>query len=107
MSLALANYCGIYSSEMYGDVLITIDDNPRSPSGGLKIDFAQTALFKGQLKHWHYDTFELTWSTQMMLPRGKATFVLNSDGKPSELKVVVDNPDFDFSELILVREQEK
>jgi len=43
----------------------------------------------------------------MMLPRGKATFVLNSDGKPVELKVVVDNPDFDFTELILVRKQEK
>jgi CubicO group peptidase (beta-lactamase class C family) len=106
MSLALANYCGIYSSEMYGDVLITMDDNPRSPFGGLKIDFAQTALFKGQLKHWHYDTFELTWSTQMMLPRGKATFVLNSDGKPIELKVIVDNPDFDFSELVLKRNPE-
>jgi len=107
MSLPLAEYCGVYSSEMYGDVLITIDDNPRKPYGGLKIDFAPTALFKGQLNHWHFDTFELTWSTQMMLPRGKATFVLNSDGKPVELKVVVDNPDFDFTELILVRKQEK
>jgi hypothetical protein len=106
MSLALANYCGIYSSEMYGDVIVTIDDNPRSPFGGLKIDFAPTALFKGQLKHWHYDTFELTWSTQMMLPRGKATFVLNSDGKPIELKVIVENPDFDFSELVLKRNPE-
>jgi len=104
LSLPLASYCGVYSSEMYGDVLITIDENPRSPFGGLKIDFAPTALFKGQLKHWHYDTFELTWSTQMMLPKGKATFVLDSAGKPIELKIVVDNPDFDFTELVLVRQ---
>jgi hypothetical protein len=71
----------------------------------LKINFAPTALFKGQLTHWHYDTFELTWSTQMMLPSGKATFVLNENGKPCELKIVVDNPDFDFTELVLLREQ--
>ena len=104
MSLPLANYCGVYTSEMYGEVLITIDDNPISPFGGLKIDFAPTALFKGQLTHWHYDTFELSWSTQMMLPKGKATFVLNKEGKPTELKVVVDNPDFDFTELVLLRQ---
>jgi hypothetical protein len=104
MSLPLSNYCGVYNSEMYGDVLITIDDNPISPFGGLKIDFAPTALFKGQLTHWHYDTFELSWSTQMMLPKGKATFVLNEAGKPIELKIVVDNPDFDFTELILRRQ---
>ena len=106
MSLALAEYCGVYTSEMYGDVLVTIDPNPLTPYGGLKIDFAPTALFKGQLTHWHYDTFELSWSAQMMLPKGKATFVLNAEGKPVELKVVVDNPDFDFTELILLRKQD-
>ncbi|MFM7234830.1 MAG: serine hydrolase, partial [Flavobacteriales bacterium] len=31
LSLPLANYCGIYSSEMYGDVLITMDDQPLTP----------------------------------------------------------------------------
>ena len=103
MSLPLANYTGVYSSEMYGDVLITIDENPLTPFGGLKIDFAPTALFKGQLTHWHYDTFELSWTTQMMLPKGKATFVLGADGKPVELQLVVDNPDFDFTELKLKR----
>ncbi|MFN5620798.1 MAG: serine hydrolase, partial [Flavobacteriales bacterium] len=103
MSLPLASYTGVYSSEMYGDVLITIDENPLTPFGGLKIDFAPTALFKGQLTHWHYDTFELSWTTQMMLPKGKATFVLGADGKPVELQVVVDNPDFDFTELKLKR----
>jgi CubicO group peptidase (beta-lactamase class C family) len=107
LSLPLAAYCGVYSSEMYGDVLITLDENPLKPFSGLKIDFAPTSLFKGQLTHWHYDTFELSWSTQMMLPKGKATFVMNSDGKPVELKVVVDNPDFDFSELVLLRKPEK
>jgi len=105
MSLPLANYCGIYSSEMYGDVLITIDDNPLTPYGGLKITFEPTPLFKGQLTHWHYDTFELSWTTQMMLPKGKATFILDASGQIEELRVVVDNPDFDFTELKLKRQK--
>lgn len=105
LSLPLADYCGIYSSEMYGDVIITIDDQPLTPFGGLKITFEPTALFKGQLTHWHYDTFQLSWTTQMMLPKGKATFVIGVDGKPEELKVVVDNPDFDFTELKLIRKK--
>jgi len=103
MSLPLGEYCGIYSSEMYGDVIITMDDTPLTPFGGLKIIFEPTALFQGQLTHWHFDTFELSWSTQMMLPKGKATFIINSEGKPTELKVIVDNPDFDFTELRLLR----
>ena len=97
-TLKLDAYCGTYSSEMYGDVVITLGNTDL-----LKIDFKPTPLFKGTLSHWHYDTFELAWSTQMMLPKGKVTFVLGSDGKPEELKIVVDNPDFDFTELILVR----
>ncbi len=97
-SLALDDYCGTYHCEMYGDVLVTKEDKDN-----LKIDFKPTALFKGTLSHWHFDTFQLSWTTQMMLPKGKATFVIGADGKVSELKVVVDNPDFDFTELKLLK----
>lgn len=97
-SLPLLDYCGIYHSEMYGDVEIA-----QASDGSLLVDFKPTALFKGKLNHWHYDTFQLSWTTQMMLPKGKATFVLNAEGKPMELKVVVDNPDFDFTELVLLK----
>ncbi len=101
-SLALKDYAGTYSSEMYGDVVISIGAGDK-----LIIDFKPTALFKGELTHWHYDTFQLSWTTQMMLPKGKATFVLDAEGKPTELKVVVENPDFDFTELKLLRKLEK
>jgi CubicO group peptidase (beta-lactamase class C family) len=97
-SLPMQAYVGVYSSEMYGDVKVYLSD-----AGELQIDFAPTALFKGHLVHWHFDTFQLKWSTKMMLPPGKVTFVLDKDGKPTEMKVVVENPDFDFSELKLVR----
>lgn len=97
-SLALDAYVGIYSSPMYGDVEVLKDDR-----GELQIDFHPTALFKGTLSHWHYDTFRLNWSTQMMLPPGKVTFVLDAEGKVSEIKVLCENPDFDFSELVLMK----
>lgn len=70
----------------------------------LLIDFTHTELFKGTLTHYHYDTFRLDWSTQMMLPSGTANFVVGADGAVSALNVVVENPDFDFSELRFIRE---
>jgi hypothetical protein len=97
-SLAAKDYAGIYRSEMYGDVEVFADNG-----GELRIDFHPTALFKGKLTHWHYDTFQLHWSTKMMLPPGKATFMLDHKGRPTELRIEVVNPDFDFSELKLLR----
>jgi hypothetical protein len=41
----------------------------------------------------------------MMLPKGKATFILDASGQIEELRVVVDNPDFDFTELKLKRQR--
>jgi CubicO group peptidase (beta-lactamase class C family) len=99
-SLTLEKYTGTYHSKMYGDVVVSIQGNQ------LKIDFKPTALFKGDLVHWHYDTFQLNWTTQMMLPNGKVTFIIDANGNVSELKVVVDNPDFDFTELILHKQKD-
>ncbi|MEZ4799820.1 MAG: serine hydrolase [Flavobacteriales bacterium] len=97
-SLTLDQYCGTYESEMYGAVEITKKDDKT-----LIIDFKPTDLFKGTLTHWHLDTFQLNWSTQMMLPSGEATFIINKDGEVEELRVVVENPDFDFTELKLMK----
>ena len=96
-SLELTSYAGTYTSEVYGDVEIMVKD------GQMSIDFKPTALFKGNLSHFHYDTFELSWSTQMMLPKGKVTFLLDAKGNVSEMKVDVPNPDFDFGELKLLK----
>lgn len=100
-SLDLSGYCGLYESKMYGGIEVAMGSG-----GNLMIDFKPTALFKGELVHWHFDTFQLVWSTQMMLPPGKVTFVLGADGKPEEMRVIVENPDFDFTELKLVRRKD-
>ena len=97
-SLPLTEFAGTYSSPMYGEVEVKIE-----PSGELSIDFKPTALFKGKLGHWHLDTFKLNWTTQMMLPPGDVSFVINAQGKVEELRVFVENPDFDFTELKLMK----
>jgi CubicO group peptidase (beta-lactamase class C family) len=99
-SLSLEKYAGTYHSKMYGDIVVSLQDNQ------LKIDFKPTALFKGDLTHWHYDTFQLKWTTQMMLPSGKVTFIMDASGNVSEMKIVVDNPDFDFTELKMLKQKD-
>lgn len=88
-------FVGRYHSDMYGDVVVTKSDNK------LLIDFEPTALFKGNLYWEGGSLFELTWSTQMMLPKGTAFFVVNAKNEVEELKINVENPDFDFTELKL------
>ena len=96
-SFSLEAYAGVYASEMYGDVVVKLE------GAALTIDFVPTALFKGTLSHWQHETFTLDWSTQMMLPSGTATFVQDHNGKVIELRIIVENPDFDFSELKLYK----
>ena len=96
-SLPLSAYAGTYTDRMYGDLVIAWENEE------LLIDFTHTELFKGTLSPWHFDTFKLTWTTKMMLPEGTATFVLDAEGRPERVEIVVENPDFDFTELKFVR----
>jgi hypothetical protein len=88
---------GVYRSDMYGDVEVIKNGDV------YKIDFKPTELFKGTLLHIDNNVFALHWSTQMMLPSGKVQFISNMEGKMEEMRVVVENPDFDFSELKLYK----
>jgi hypothetical protein len=92
-SLDIKEYAGTYNSEMYGDLTLRVIGDQ------LAFQFEPTPIFRGTIRHWHYDTFRLNWGTQMMLPSGFMTFILNAEGKVAEVKVDVPNPDFDFTEL--------
>ncbi|MFN3918591.1 MAG: serine hydrolase [Flavobacteriales bacterium] len=92
-SLSLEKYCGTYGGEMYGNCEIKLED------GNLTIDFLPTPLFKGNLKHWHYETFTITLPQVPSLPKGRLRFILDKNGEVEELKIEIPNPDFDFSEL--------
>jgi CubicO group peptidase (beta-lactamase class C family) len=97
-SKTLAAYAGSYSDAMYGDVLVSMQDDT------LQFEFEPTPLFQGTLEHWHFDTFRLHWGTQMMLPKGMAQFTLNMKGQVESLDFDVPNPDFDFTELHFIKQ---
>ncbi|PYT10295.1 MAG: hypothetical protein DMF60_00545, partial [Acidobacteria bacterium] len=76
-TLALDKYAGTYKDEMYGDAKVTIEN------GKLALT---TPGFAGDLEHWNYDTFRVTWRARSL---GKAlvTFTLNAQGKVDEMKL--------------------
>ena len=52
-SLALEDYAGTYTSDLYGDVRLTVE------GGRLVLSYAPD--YVADLEHWHHDTFRATW----------------------------------------------
>ncbi len=77
-SLDLEKYAGDYTSEMYGDVKIALEN------GKLMAKFGPN--FTGEMAHWHYDVFQVVWQDKV---EGKAflSFRLNQQGKVAEMNV--------------------
>lgn len=98
-SLALKDYIGTYSSELYGDATIAEEN------GKLVLRLVPAPNFVADLEHWHYDTFQIKWrnSVTYNFPRGFVTFTLDGKGKTDELKIDQPNNDFWFYELELKR----
>lgn len=92
-SLSPEDYTGVYGGEMFGEATVKLED------GNLFVLFEPAPMFLGTLSHWHFDTFEITFEKFPSLPPGFCTFVLDHNGKVSEMKIDVPNPDFDFTEL--------
>ena len=71
-SLALEKYAGDYQNEMYGDTKLVMENG--------KLKLQRGANFTGDLEHWHYDTFRVTWRDRQQ-GKGFISFRLNSQGK--------------------------
>src|SRR5439155_16199776 len=71
-SLPLARYAGTYADSAYGDAVV------REEGEKLVVQFGRTT---GDLEHWHYDTFQITWRTATR-DRALATFRLDAKGAP-------------------------
>ncbi|MBI9035233.1 MAG: DUF3471 domain-containing protein [Bacteroidales bacterium] len=91
--LPLNEYSGVYHCEMYGDAIVKLED------GYLRLHLNPTKIFEGPLKHIQYNTFEIEFSKVPSLPKGKVNFILDDNGKISQMTIDVPNPDFDFTEL--------
>ncbi len=61
----------MYQSEMYGDVEI------RFNGGKLSQHFGPN--FNGDLEHWNYDTFQVSWRDKVQ-GKGLVIFSLNAKG---------------------------
>jgi CubicO group peptidase (beta-lactamase class C family) len=94
-SLGLGAYAGTYGGQMYGDAKVTEEN------GRLVVRLLPSPAYVGDLEHWHFDTFRIKWRDSVVYPypRGWVTFHLDPQGKVSEMKIDVPNPDFDFKEL--------
>jgi len=82
-TLALDKYAGAYKDEMYGDAKVAVQN------GKLVLT---TPGFVGDLDHWNYDTFQVTWR-ERSLGKALVTFTLNARGKVDEMKL----PDLQIS----------
>ena len=94
-SLPLSAYAGTYGGPMYGDARVALED------GRLVVRLLPSPAYVGDLEHWHFDTFRIKWRESVVYPypRGWVSFQLDHQGKVSEMKIDVPNPDFDFKEL--------
>ncbi|HEX8146799.1 MAG TPA: DUF3471 domain-containing protein, partial [Pyrinomonadaceae bacterium] len=94
-SLPLSSYAGTSGGQMYGDAKVTEEQ------GRLVVRLLPSPAYVGDLEHWHFDTFRIKWRESVVYPypRGWVTFNLDAQGKVSEMKIDVPNPDFDFKEL--------
>ena len=98
-SLDLSAYPGTYTSQMYGDVIVT------NENGNLVMHLGPAPNFVADLEHWHYDTFRIHWrpTVHYNFPRGFVTFTIDKNGKTDQLKIDQPNNDFWFYELDLHR----
>lgn len=97
-SLPISKYSGRYSDKMYGDILIT-----KSKEGELEISFSHSKVFRGKLKHWHFDTFKIDWY-DIRVPDGFLTFNFNSKRDIVGFSIDQENLlDVDFGELNILK----
>lgn len=78
-ALPLDRYAGRYSDPEFGDIVI-IQDN-----GALVLEYGPNR--KADLRHWHFDTFEIEWRDRIISPHMRVVFLLDDDGQPSRMEI--------------------
>lgn len=96
-TLQLKDYCGTYTSELYGDATVEIINNE------LSLKLLPAPLFVGNLSHWHYDTFQIEFKNFPSLPDGLVNFTIDQNAKVEKMRIDIPNPDFDFTELDFIK----
>ncbi len=100
-SLPLEAFTGLYSCSIYDSVEV------RMVNDQLYLSMMSTPDFQGPLTHYRSNTFKVVFPAAPSLPPGFATFSINRSGDVENLEIFIDNPDFDFTELKLVKLNQK
>ncbi len=77
-TLPLERYAGTYADSLFGTATVGLQD------GRLTV---QAGNMKGQLEHWQYDVFRVTWADPFWDPSYLA-FVIDPDGTVGQVRVV-------------------
>jgi CubicO group peptidase (beta-lactamase class C family) len=94
----LTDYTGNYRCPMYGDATVSIE------SDKLVLSLHPYPALVANLKHLHYDTFEIQWRSNFAwFDGGTAHFVADAQGKFQRIELNVPNEDLFFHELKLHR----
>jgi CubicO group peptidase (beta-lactamase class C family) len=72
-------YQGTFSSESLGDLTVKLEGDSLRVVWGLR---------RGQLIHWHYDTFQIVWDRPEFDDRPLATFQAGADADVSAVNIV-------------------
>jgi CubicO group peptidase (beta-lactamase class C family) len=98
-SLPPDGYIGTFGGKMYGQATVSQED------GGLVLRLLPNPDLVGDLTHWHYDTYLVTWRNRFAwFDEGWVQFVMGKAGEVVELQIDVPNDDLRFTELELVKE---
>jgi CubicO group peptidase (beta-lactamase class C family) len=89
-SLPLDRYAGDYADAWYGAMSIT------EVEGRLVMDFKHSPGMVGDLEHWQYDTFRVTWRDPLVEP-AYVTFALGPGGEVQRISMRAVSPRADFS----------
>jgi CubicO group peptidase (beta-lactamase class C family) len=81
-SLALDAYVGTYENEMYGKLLLSLEEG--------RLVLRRHTAWVGDLEHWHYDTFLVRWRDPVM-PENLVTFRLSPEGKAASLEAELED----------------
>jgi hypothetical protein len=98
-SLAPEAYTGRYTSAVYGDAEITLED------GVLTLEPKAHPATSGRLDHWQFDTYLCTW-TDPVWDQSPVYFDLDDAGTVSQLRFTVRPDMIDPLEYVFVNQQE-
>lgn len=93
-SISPSQFAGTYRSDIYGTIEV------KDEKGQLRLYFEDAPRLSANLKHWHFDTYEIIWDEKhAWFNFGTLQFLLNNKMEVTGMDFNVPNDDIFFEEL--------